>query len=574
MNSTKLIILLSISLSFTILEIASAQSSSTIGRYDIIFSEIMADPTPAIGLPEVEFVELHNRTGTRQEMSGWKLKIGNTEKALPSFAIDSGGYIVIIAQKFQQDFVNICPNLILLSSLSLTDGGQTLILYDANGEIIDRVSYKPSWHTDVIKRNGGWSLELKDPSFPCLGRVNWDSSIDPSGGTPGRPNANSCPLADNDVPILERLSLVDSLTLRLWFSEPLLFEDTPAPSLFDIQPSIGISFISEVPPSFNAVDLHLARPPTPGTYYTVTINGILPDCAGNTASVGCFLRFGRTQSPLQQDLVINEVLSHPFDGSDAEFIEIYNRSNKIIDLKEVKIGAGGISLPEKAVVSVSGGMQLFPGCYCALCKEKTSTLKQYYCPDPTALIQCDSLPTYANTQGIVWLTNHFLGAIDRLAYNDEMHYSSLTSTEGVSLERLRADAPTQDISNWHSAATSVGYATPGYRNSQAENAAPSDSIDLQPDIFSPDNDGIDDFTEITIAFTDHDNRLTITICDAQGHPVCHLANNDLCGLTARYRWDGVDDQRNKLPRGQYLVIIRWWNSNGRSRTQRKVVGLW
>lgn len=574
MNNAKLIIFTSIILFFTHLEKSTAQSGTSIERYGILISEIMADPTPAVWLPEAEYLELHNRTGKSQELTGWKLHIGSTEKALPTFTIDSGGYAVIIAQKYLNDFNSLCGNLIPLSSLSLTDGGQTLTLLDNHGNVIDRVAYKPTWHSEVIKRDGGWSLELKDATLPCLGRANWDSSTDPAGGTPGRENAIHCRLEDTQAPILERVTLIDSQMLRLWFSEPLWFDDTPLPALFIIDPRIDIVSVREVPPNFNAIDVSLARVPNLGTHYTVTIDGLIPDCAGNATVSGSFQRFGRAQPPLPQDLVINEVLSHPFDGKDADFIEIYNRSNKIIDLKDVKIGSGGSTLPEKAVTTASGGMQLFPNAHCAICKDKALTLEQYYCPDPLNLIQCDSLPAYANTQGVVWLTNRSLERIDRLAYDEEMHYSSLSSPEGVSLERLRTDAPTQDPANWHSAASSVGYATPGYQNSQAENSMPLDSISIQPPIFSPNNDGFDDYTEIFLTFTDHDNRLTITICNERGHPVCHLVNNELCGMSARYRWDGLDDARNKLPRGQYLAIISWWNGNGKTHTYRKVVGIW
>ena len=40
---------------------------------DIIFSEILADPTPKAGLPETEFVELFNRSEFAFDLSGWKI---------------------------------------------------------------------------------------------------------------------------------------------------------------------------------------------------------------------------------------------------------------------------------------------------------------------------------------------------------------------------------------------------------------------------------------------------------------------------------------------------------------------
>ena len=574
MNTSKLTTTLVILLYFSLLSTLCAQNGVQVPRYGILFSEIMADPSPSILLPEAEYLELYNRTETRQELTGWTLKIGNTVKNLPDFVIDSGGYVIIIAQKYESLFTELCDHIVTLSSLSLTDGGQSLTLSDEAGNVIDHVSYRSTWHTASIKREGGWSLELKDAALPCLGRANWDSSTDDSGGTPGRENAIRCTLQDFDPPEIERVTLTDSQTLRIWFSEPLFSETAPATTLFEIRPPISINSITEVPPAFNALDLHLANTPNIGTLYTVTVRNSLCDCAGNLLSSGTFTRFGYAQPPNENDLIINEILSHPKDGSDADFIEIYNRSSKIIDLRDVKIGSGGSNLPDKAVVAVSGGRQLFPQQYCALCKDKSLTMTHYNCPYPHNLQACDSLPSYANAQGVVWLTNRSLERIDRLSYSDEMHYSSLLSTEGVSLERLRADVPTQELANWHSAASSAGYATPGYQNSQAEQERPTDSLAIVPDIISPDNDGYNDFSEIFLTFAQHDNRLTITICDAYGHPICHLVNNELCGVTAQYRWEGTDDYGRRVPRGQYLVLLQWWNSSGTKRSQRKVIGVW
>ena len=81
-----------------------SQTHSEPNRYDITISEIMAKPTPEIGLPAVEYIELHNRLPHPCTLHGWRLKLGNTVKALPDMTIDSCGYAVLIAQKNLEDF--------------------------------------------------------------------------------------------------------------------------------------------------------------------------------------------------------------------------------------------------------------------------------------------------------------------------------------------------------------------------------------------------------------------------------------------------------------------------------------
>ncbi len=64
---------------------------------------------------------------------------------------------------------------------------------------------------------------------------------------------------------------------------------------------------------------------------------------------------------------------------------------------------------------------------------------------------------YLNAQGNI---------IDELVYNEKWHFKLIDNDEGVALERIDYNAPTQQQDNWHSAASSVGYGTPTYKNSQ------------------------------------------------------------------------------------------------------------
>ena len=559
----------------------------TPGRYDIVISEIMADPTPTVGLPAAEYVELHSRLPAPCRIEGWKLKIGNTLKTLPAMDFDSAGYAILIASKFLEDFSDYSTHVYTLSSLSLTDGGQTLILYNADNQVIHSVSYRQKWHLEPIKQEGGWSLEMLDESLPCWGEENWNSSTSPLGGTPGLPNAARTTLADNESPDIERITMLDSITLRLFFTEPVSLMDEnnipftinlspPSPLLPPSPPSPTlpiITSVSEVPHSFSALDLKLSSPLIEGQIYTIRLTGDLSDCSGNRMQTGSSIECGCPGAPEQGDIVINEVLSHPFAGTDADFIELFNKSSKIIDLKDIKIGSGGDTIPQKAVWASSGGMQLLPNRYCALCKNRKLTLQQYFCPEPLNLLLCDSMPAYNNAEGVVFLTDKSLQTIDRMHYTEDMHYPKLQTTEGVSLERLSPTLPTQNPDNWHSAAATVGFATPGYANSHVLSNLEQTETIISPDVISPNNDGFEDFAEITLRFPDSDNRVTINIYNARGQLVKHLVNNVLCGNEARFRWEGLDDHNQLLPSGMYVVIIQYWDLSGQSGRIRKVISI-
>ena len=195
-----------------------SQTDSEPVRYDIVISEIMAKPTPEVGLPPVEYLELHNRLPHPITLRGWRLTLGSTAKSLPDIELDSCGFAVLIAQKWQEDFAPFCDHVYTLSSLAVTDGGQPLTLYDQNGEVMHYVHFRPTWHTEKIKQEGGWSLEMIDSGWPCGGAWNWNSSVHPSGGTPGQPNSIRNTLHDNSVPYITGVTLRDSSTLRVHFS--------------------------------------------------------------------------------------------------------------------------------------------------------------------------------------------------------------------------------------------------------------------------------------------------------------------------------------------------------------------
>lgn len=555
--------------------VAMCQTGSVLDRYDIIISEIMAKPAPSIGLPAVEYVELHNRLPYPVLLQNWKLYVGNTAKKLPDITLDSCGYAVIIAQKYEEDFQPFCEHIYTLSSLAITDGGQTLTLYNQEDAVIHHIPFKKEWHSENIKQEGGWSLEMMDENWPCAGKGNWDSSTDPSGGTPGRANSIRNTLYDNTPPSVIGVTMLDTVTLRVHFSKPLSDKVLEQEGLVRTTPALDIVRISEVPPVYSSLNVRFATPPQSSTPYHLIVEGFLPDCGGNAYPVRIETSFGITEVPLFNDLVINEILTNPIDNQNAEYVEIFNRSSHIIDLKEVKIGYGGDTMPQKAVIAASKGFQLHPGEYAALCKQKEVTMQQYICKDENRLIECDSLPDLAISKGVIHLTDRSLRPIDRLEYNEEMHYSKLLSTKGVSLERLYADRPTQDENNWRSAAESAGFGTPGYRNSQAGNAESDATFDVVPEVISPDNDGFEDYTEIFCSFPEEEYRVKIAAYNNRGHPVKLLANNILCGIEAVFRWDGTDENGNLSPAGMYVIQIECWNlRTHQTLRKRKVVSIY
>jgi gliding motility-associated-like protein len=210
----------------------------------------------------------------------------------------------------------------------------------------------------------------------------------------------------------------------------------------------------------------------------------------------------------------------------------------------------------------------------ALCRHKAITEEQYYVPYPNRLIQCDSIPSYTNKSGVVFLSDKYYNTIDRFQYDENMHYSLLISVSGVSLERVSVDRETQNANNWKSAAEGYGFATPGYQNSQfSKQNNSADVLTIVPEVFSPNQSGFSDYVEIQCHFEESENRVTITVFDRYGNLIKTVANNQICAMNEVFLWDGISEKNYRLPPDLYIVKMEYWNFNGKRKTIKKTVGV-
>ena len=134
--------------------------------YDLLINEIMADPTPAVNLPEAEYVELYNRSNFPVELKDWSLMLGSSEKTLPQIVIPAGGYL-ILCDDGSKPLLQPHGAVADFSSFAVTNLSGTITLKDFDGNVIHTVSYTEDWFKGSYKKDGGWSLELIDPLNPC-----------------------------------------------------------------------------------------------------------------------------------------------------------------------------------------------------------------------------------------------------------------------------------------------------------------------------------------------------------------------------------------------------------------------
>ncbi len=545
-------------------------SASNAHAFDIVINEIMADPSPVVGLPDFEYVELYNKTASPVNLNNWTLMVGTTVKTFPNVTILADSFLVLTSISALPYFAASVQTA-GFSSLALTNSGQTITLLNPQGAVISNVSYSDQWYQDVNKKNGGWSLEQIDPNNPCAGMNNWMSSVNPAGGTPGASNSIKASNPDITPPQVFRVAVIAADTIQLYFNEPIDSTTMLNSAIYSIDNSIGSPIqLKPIAPDFRSVRLALASALQNGIIYTVTVNNALTDCAGNAIGLNNTARFALPQPAVLNDIIINEILYDPKTNG-VDFVEIYNNSNKVIDLKTMTLSQyDTIGLIPISLENISEESYLiFPQEYLVLSKNGAIVKSQYSTTNPNGFLDMSNLPSMNIDGGTVCLSTN-TGVIDLLKYHSSMQFALLNITKGVSLERIDFNRPTQDFTNWHSAAQDVGFATPAYKNSQYNDAGETDdAIEITPEIFSPDEDGYNDIVNINYHFAEPGYAANITIYDGKGRLVRNLVRSELLGVKGTYSWDGINGEREKSRMGIYVVFVEVFDLSGKVKQYKK-----
>jgi hypothetical protein len=466
---------------------------------DVVIDEIM----PA------KYVELRNISDDTIQLNNWQLN----NISLPSFKLLPDSMYLVAASPLDSDL---------------------LTLKNDNGVIINSVSY------NIID---GRSLEMINVNWPCSSPDNWRSSV----GSPGKYNSVDDSTYIPALPMVQNVTALDAHTVLVTFSGGM--DSSSVTNKYNYNLLIGAislsaSSIAAAPPLYNNIYLHFDTSLRDDTVYELTLNNIL-DCAGRDIMTEVGFPLSLPVSPTKGDVVLNEVLYDPPVGI-PEFVELYNNSKKTLRLSSLsfirKRTDTPVHLPD---------ILLYTGAYAAFTKDPSALCMQYHCTHPSDIYKLD-LPALINGEGDIVLLGE--DVLDSLHYSDKMQFVLADNTKGVSLERLSAGS-----NAWHSAASSVGYATPGYANSQQlpDENLPGE-LTLTPEIFTPDNDGKDDVLLIKYSVPAPGYIGNFIIFDPNGRQIKVLEQHFLLDTTGQITWDGREAKKT----GIYILYGEIYNPTG------------
>ena len=518
---------------------------------DLVFNEVMADPTPVVRLPNAEFIELKNMSGRSANIGSWILTVNGRQKILPDQLIKADSFL-ILAGTGGNGVLGKYGTTIEIPGFSLPNDGFGLKLFSEDNVLIDSLNYTPSMQRSGFA-NGGYSLERIDPRRLCGAESNWVTSISEDGGTPGSENSVFAGNPDTSPPVILSVCVVTPDLIEVVVSEIPDIASRNG-SVFSYEPALP----SPDSVRFNAIlkKYSIYFPVgsiVSGIYYVMISNGLTDEC-GNRAATGHHEFWYYPPKP--GDVLISEVLFNPFAGG-VDFVEILNNSGFKIHIEDLYLASLDDARKIKTLFPLTDPSEVLEdGKYAAFTANPATLLINYNSLCPVCIYGMAKFPVYNLDEGWVVLVNRDLVIIDQFHYLAQMHDPQLNDVKGVSLERISFSKPAGDPLNWHSASATVGFATPGYQNSSAEVVSQKTSIvTVEPKIFSPNGDGLNDRLLIKLYPGEPGWIINIRIFNVNGLEIRRLANNLSVGSLDVIEWDGTKENHQKAGLGIYIILV-------------------
>ncbi|MCH8568922.1 MAG: lamin tail domain-containing protein [Balneolales bacterium] len=416
------------SLSFTFFVIEDSETG------DVVINEFMYNTAPGFS----RYIELYNRSDKALDLQGWTSNNDTGNRRIitdSSYLLPPGEFVVLAPDNSLLDFFADVPLIDMGSRFSaLKLGGDDIVIRNQDGVLIDSLRYVPSWGGSEV------ALERRDTEVSGIYRENWGDSPAQNLGTPGLPNEIP---PDTSPPEFISVVAADQENITLQFSKSMDRELAENPDNYGINPFIPVASITA---DKELVFITFSEPLTADLSYSLGISG-LTDIFGNSlepvSTSFTFLEFEEAQPG---DIIVNEFLYRQLSGEIPRFIELYNRSDRNINLHEWELGRSISSIQ----LSGSGGVLGLPPNGYLVITDRPDLLGS----EPAQTLSVQSMLALSQNGDSIFLRNTNGTLVDSLRYSPDWG----GSPAGFSLERLDPEAASNDKTNWrtHPSGNSAG----------------------------------------------------------------------------------------------------------------------
>lgn len=425
-------------------------------KYDIFISEIMADPSPTVGLPDAEYLEIYNSTNTFFNFYGWEYQNGNSKIKLPAYTLGAKETVILCKLSDTSLFAPYGKYLGLVTWPSLVNTQGNLKLLDEKGKLIDEVNYNSSWYKNASKELGGFSLECTQKIKTCKGFYVWEASNSNTGGTPGK--ANSSWIAPVENLYVQQLEFLTDSTIHVKFNV--------APDTLKTKSTANywLKTLNSYPTKlrytnnrFDEVILTYGSKVINKKSYTFELKNI-STCSNASLAENSFKMVFINNDDTSK-IRINEVYVDPYPSyglPENEYVELFNASMNNVDLSGYSfyIGSTRYILP-KYILKTNE--------YVLLCASAdTFEMKRF-----GKCIGINSLISLSNSSATLSITNKVGRVIDRITYKQSWYKDNTKIDGGWSLELIDPYNRCDFINKWNACNNRQG-GTPGVKNSVAD----------------------------------------------------------------------------------------------------------
>ncbi len=413
--------------------------SFTANNAQIIISEIMYNP-PEGGQDTLEYIELYNAGPDAVNLENYTFTQG-VEYTFPSYMLNASEFVVVAGNSDAVGFL-FDINALQWDEGALSNGGEDIILADANGTEVDIVDYGPEspWPTFADGTNGGGaSIEFcLNADDNALGE-NWSASTNEVGdtinavplrGTPGATNTATCGSSSNTTTVI-----LSGITF------------TPA----DITINIGETVLWKNEDGFHNVNGSLETyPNNPEGFfsggaasapwewsYTFTEEGVYDYQCDPHESVGMV----GTVTVVNNipDLIITEIMYNDPSADDQdslEFVEVYNAGSAAVELEGIVFSSNVINytLP-------SGTLEA--GEFLLIYKQ----MNQLVSGSGALSVQWE-VGGLSNNSDVITLETSDGDIIDQVAYEDSVPWPTEADGQGYSLSLCSIVLDNSDATSW------------------------------------------------------------------------------------------------------------------------------
>lgn len=421
------------------------------GGFDsLVINEIMYAPTTGTGK---EWFEIYNKSSNPVNLANWKWKDAtSTQHTITTQAVNipANGFAVVCEDSAAVKlFYPNNPGIYLQSTgwSALNNTGDNLVLFNSTGTIIDSITFTSSWGGSANNK----SLERISYTAPTNQQSNWGTCVSTIGATPNK--VNSLTPKPNDLalnkitfsrtlPALgDTLGIIAQVKNRGLNSAPSF-----SVSFYDDYNKDSIATPNELKSTVNSTGALNAGDSVNITYsqildsaglrqYIAVVNyGADEDTSNNKYVASIEVAGGSTAGRV----IINEIM-YDFPTGECEWVEIFNNSDSVVNLKNWKVSDNSLT----PVNITANDYFLNPQSY-AVISQSGAIFTNHPSIDSAKVIINSSFPSLNNTGDAV-IIYKINGAV-----SDRVDFLPEWGGDNSSLERIDINGVSNDSSNWAS----------------------------------------------------------------------------------------------------------------------------